>query len=71
MITAYSRGHKIIYTGNGWIYADNGRKVNDMRPCARCGKYPLSTGEDVCLGHLDGVTSACCGHGVTETIRMG
>lgn len=36
------------------------------RPCRRCGKAPLAGGEDACLGHIPGVTGACCGHGVDD-----
>ena len=71
MADGYSRGHKIVYSeSTGWIYADNGLPVDDKRPCARCGRAPLDTGEDACLGHIDGVISACCGHGVSTPIMI-
>lgn len=64
MINSYSRGHKIYYDGKDWRYIDNNEVVNNMRPCKRCGKIPTKEGYDACLGHIDGVISACCGHGV-------
>ena len=37
-----------------------------LDPCPHCGKRPGPNGEDGCLGHLPGVVSGCCGHGVEE-----
>lgn len=34
------------------------------RICGHC-ERPCGDGPDPCLGHLPGVISACCGHGVT------
>jgi hypothetical protein len=33
---------------------------------------PTKEGYDACLDHIDGVSSACCGHGVEEpyTIKL-
>lgn len=64
MVMGYSRGHEIYYDGTNWRYVDNNEIENDSRPCKRCGKTPTKEGYDACLGHVDGVTSACCGHGV-------
>jgi hypothetical protein len=64
MITSYSRGHKIEYINNKWIYSDNKQSFDDSRPCKRCGKTPGKDGNDACLGHIQGITAACCGHGV-------
>ena len=61
MITSHYRGHKIIYTDK-WTFAD-GSKLCEVL-CKRCGKMPTAEGHDSCLGHIDGVTAACCGHGV-------
>ena len=66
MVTSYSRGHKIYYDGKDWRYVDNNEILNDKRPCKRCGKTPTKEGYDACLGHIEGATSACCGHGVVE-----
>jgi hypothetical protein len=64
MITSYSRGHKIEYINNKWIYFDNKQLFDDSRPCKRCGRMPDKDGYDACLGHIQGITAACCGHGV-------
>ncbi len=68
MAESYSRGHKIICTdGKTWKYVDTGEPVSSERPCARCGRKPIN-GEDACLGHIEGVISACCGHGMSNPI---
>jgi len=66
MVTSYSRGHKIKWTGKKWVYYDNNKTIDEMRPCKKCGKKPTLEGYDACLGELENVTHACCGHGVTE-----
>ncbi len=60
-ITGYQFGHKTEY-----VYSDTKEPVDGdhPRPCKKCGLYPLESGEDPCWGHLPGVVSACCGHGV-------
>jgi hypothetical protein len=63
MSTGYERGHKIFYDGCNWRYFDNGKIIEDKRPCIRCGKYPNADDSDACIGHLDNVVAACCGHG--------
>lgn len=66
------RGHDAYYDWQAhvWRYADNGMAVPSYpaheRPCAHCGLPPTPAGEDGCLGHIPGVTSACCGHGVEK-----
>ena len=69
---AYTRGHKVIYDEfrDDWYYADTFQKVDDKRPCPKCGLLPTPKGYDACLGHLPGVRSACCGHGVEESYIM-
>ena len=70
MVTSYSRGHKTYYDGKKWRYCDNGEVDDGMRPCKRYGK-PLTQEEyDACLGYIDGVISACCGHGVEKQILI-
>ncbi len=66
MITSHSRGHEIYYDNITWRYKDNNQICDDSRPCKRCGRYPTSEGYDACMGFVEGVTSACCGHGVDE-----
>jgi len=65
MVSAYSRGHPIVYRKDQWVYLDTGVSIlEEERPCLRCGKKPTQEGYDACLGYIPGVTSACCGHGV-------
>ena len=66
MVTAYRRGHKIYYDGSMWRYCDDNSSADIDRPCIRCGKLPTKEGYDACLGYIDGVKSACCGHGVEK-----
>lgn len=66
MITSFSRGHKIYYDGTVWRYSDTNEIVDDNRACKQCGRMPTKKGYDACLGHVEGVSSACCGHGVEE-----
>lgn len=68
MITAYCRGHKIIWNKGNWFFADTKEPFKepfkDKRPCKKCGKMPTKEGYDACLGYIPGVSAACCGHGV-------
>lgn len=67
--TKHSRlnGVEVVYRRGGWRWADTLEPVGDeIRPCPHCGKIPTKEGEDGCLGHLPGVTHACCGHGVED-----
>ncbi len=70
LVTAYSRGHKIYFslTRDEWLYHDNNKPIDEMRPCAKCGEKPTPEGYDACLGYLDGISSACCGHGKSNPI---
>lgn len=67
MVKSCSRGHEIYYDGDNWRYCDDNTIYDDSRPCKRCGKMPTTEGYDACLGHIDGVSSACCGHGVEKS----
>ena len=69
-ISAHMRGHKVVFRGGVWRYADTLEIADDSRPCARCGRHPLPDGEDACLGHIPGLLSACCGHGVSKPIAI-
>jgi len=59
---AKRRGHPIVYSGK-WKYAEGPQrgKYGRERPCTHC--HAVSRDYDVCLGHLNRVTAACCGHG--------
>ena len=71
MASSYNRGHKTIYLKEfGWVYEDTLQSIDIMRPCARCGRKPTPEGYDACLGKLEGIKSACCGHGVSTPIMM-
>lgn len=48
---------------NKWVYSDTEEDINKVRPCINCGKYPTEEDHDGCLGTLQGVMNACCGHG--------
>ncbi len=67
---SYHRGHQIEWRDKRWHYVDTGAPMRDDRECIRCGKPPTPEGHDACLGHLEGVKSACCGHGVSEPINV-
>lgn len=58
------RGHPIIWRDGQWVYENDGTSITEERPCIRCGEMPTVEGYDACLGHIEGVSSACCGHGV-------
>lgn len=65
MITSKIRGH-VIYTENGidWYYADDkSLYLDNDRACVDCGICVPADQPDPCLGWLDGVAFACCGHG--------
>ncbi|MDD5016523.1 MAG: hypothetical protein PHO15_00310 [Eubacteriales bacterium] len=72
MATGHMRGHAIYFdeTAGVWKYSDTGAQADDSRPCKRCGRYPTKEGYDACLGYIEGVTSACCGHGVHGRIEV-
>jgi len=63
-VRCYFRGHAAHLTAKGWHWTDDGTPVvENPRPCARCGRWPTKEGHDACIGHIDGVSGACCGHG--------
>lgn len=67
---SHNRGHPTVYVDDEWRWADTLNICKDDRPCIRCGEMPTPEGYDACLGYVEGVTSACCGHGVNELIRL-
>lgn len=67
MVTSSVRGHGIYYDGHVWRYINDNSPIHEKeRPCKRCGRMPTPEGYDACLGHVEGATSACCGHGIEE-----
>ena len=59
------RGHNIIVVNHIYYYVDTGQNVADNpdRECGHCGKSNTIEGYDGCIGKIDGVMNACCGHG--------
>ena len=73
MATSHERGWETLYNWEleAWCWKDTGLPVEgNPRPCKRCGEYPTPEGYDACLGYIEGVKSACCGHGVSKKIMM-
>lgn len=70
MITAHKRGHLIKYINSTWVYEDTGESIEAERPCAKCNHMPTPEGYDACLGFVEGVSSACCGHGVEQSYAV-
>lgn len=65
-VISYSRGWEIYFDGINWRYTDTDEIDDDSRPCKKCMCYPTKEGYDACIGHVEGVSSACCGHGIHE-----
>lgn len=63
------RGHKIIENEGVFRFADTGESTVEtweQRPCGYCGLSNTIEGHDGCLGTLEGVVNACCGHGCVD-----
>lgn len=73
MRSGYTRGHAIRLDGRSPYFVDTGERCWDvpMRSCKHCGKPPTQQGKDGCIGVLNGVVSACCGHGVVDQAYVG
>lgn len=69
-------GHPVIHHSGKdvWRWDDTGeavtRESEQARLCPRCGKPPTREGYDACLGHLPGISGACCGHGFSEDVYV-
>ena len=62
------RGNPIVNKGGDWFYEDGVQVSSD--PSRICGKCNLVNRKDMCdpcLGKLEGVKNACCGHGERES----
>ena len=66
----YYRGHSIVWENEQWLYEDTKGPITEERACLKCGELPTSEGHDACLGRIEGVTSACCGHGKEPAYSM-
>lgn len=69
------RGHPVRYDGSVWRHADDGSLApfwsgGNERPCPKCGLIAEPNGPDPCIGIVPGLVSACCGHGVSEVLRV-
>lgn len=62
----YSRGNLVLSDDEGHSIYEDGAPFDDTRPCAKCGIAVAEDEPDPCLGWLDGVDFACCGHGDTH-----
>jgi len=76
MRRSFAYGHA-IYSDESeefepWRWSDTNELCPSdfRRACKRCGELPTSEGYDACLGKLENVESACCGHGVKEPILI-
>jgi hypothetical protein len=66
MTKSYLRGHEIEYLNDEWVYCDTKQptvQTHKERACGYCGKRNTPEGHDGCLGKLQGIMNACCGHG--------
>lgn len=66
MSESYLRGYKIEMLNGEWVFSDTKEstvKTWRKRPCGHCGEYNTPEGHDGCLGTLQGIMNACCGHG--------
>lgn len=60
------RGHEIEIVDGIWVYADDHSPTVEnyiKRPCGHCDLSYTPQGHDGCLGTLENVLNACCGHG--------
>lgn len=70
-----ARGHDIGRIGGKYFYMNNGEPYIGMKdtkkPCKHCNRKPTKEGHDACLGTLQNVKFACCGHGNTYEDGVG
>jgi hypothetical protein len=67
------RGRPAAWDGAAWRWADtNGLAPGwggTERPCPACGLTADENGPDPCLGWIEGLISACCGHEVEDAYQ--
>lgn len=76
--TGYARGRAIVWDGNDWRDLNGvlapGYSGGSEWPCVKCGLIADVNdgvgGADPCLGILEDVISACCGHGIHKAFTM-
>ena len=60
----YWRGNKMTLIGGVWYYEDGVKGSEDPnRRCGHCLLPNRQDGHDACLGQVEGLMNACCGHG--------
>lgn len=61
-------GHPLELKPRGWVYSDTKEPISQSTPrtCGHCRRAPTKEDHDGCLGTLQGLMNACCGHGVTS-----
>lgn len=65
-MTEHLRGHPIEWNGTEYVFSDTKESTIQTwknRPCGYCGRHNTPEGHDGCLGTLQEVMNACCGHG--------
>lgn len=50
-----------------WVYCDTLKPLDEDRPCKKCDKTMKQNTPDACIGHIEGVTGMCCGHGIEKS----
>ncbi len=65
MIRSYYRGHEIQLRKEIWCYRDTNINVESFKNiyCGYCSQPQTKDGHDACIGILENVMNACCGHG--------
>jgi hypothetical protein len=72
MAASTKRGHPIFYDHfyRAWFWWEDGLPISLEKSCVRCGKKPDKDGIDACIGgRIEGIKSACCGHGLGKGYR--
>ncbi len=70
MLIGYDRGQELYFDDvkQQWFYSDTNEPYSytDIIKCSKC-KLDIKENEpDPCLGYLQGVKYACCGHGLDD-----
>lgn len=60
----YSRGNLVFSDDEGNSVYEDGTVFDDSRPCSSCDISCGTDEPDPCLGWLNAVDYACCGHGI-------
>lgn len=67
MSVQWHRGHPITPKESKFVYADGVPCESEERPCPACKLTADSyDSPDPCLGIIEGVSNACCGHGLVR-----